>query len=584
MIMSLVVVALVALIAYLWSAKGFYSALIHMTIVLVSAAIAFGVWEPLAYWMLTAAGEQWLMDLTWGAALLAPFVVSAIILTAVTNVLLRANVKVSGVVNYVGGGVCGLIAAVVSVGVGVISVSGVKAAGLALGYEPMQYETSGSITRKNSLIVPVDTLTASLYSMMSESSLASSTPMAKWRPNIADEGHLLSLSPRDVLIRYTTKEGDVKVISRYTVGGADANIASDNLTGDTRTVSRLDGEVTSRGYIEGFTVSMGAGTKEASGQVAMGAGQFQLIVRSADDTESMTLLPIAVVSQAKGDRPIFGRWRFDGKEVFLGSVGAGADPTVGVEFLVPTDERQWKPIALQVKGVRVKSLIDDSTEPPTETLKPTQTFEDLGSLQAFVLGGGMVQTGPAISGEAPVFNTRQPTNFLRFGKQVPFSTRLNKGNLRGLQINDKGEIVTGEAKFVESDLLGRGAERSLEVSNFSRGTDTAVVTVDVSRDSALSILSGASADTDGPPTLLDTNGQRYECIGFVYKDKSLTHIRFTPGKPIRSKSDLASTSKSRDDQRLALMFRVSNGVQIGEYAIGSSRVAQFDPPLLVESR
>ncbi len=584
MIMSLVVIVLVALIAYLWSAKGFYSSLIHMTIVLASGAIAFGVWEPLAYWMLTAVGDEWLMDLTWGAALLGPFVISAIILTVLTNTLLRANVAVSGVVNYIGGGLCGLIAAVVSVGVGVIAVSGVKAAGSSLGYEPMQYESSGSITRKNNLIAPVDTLTASLYSMMSEASLASGTPMAKWRPNAASDGFLLSLMPRDVLLRYAAKEGDIKVQSRYTVGAADGNIATDNLTGDNKGVMSLDGQTVSRGYIEGYMISMGAGTREKNGQVSIGAGQFQLVVRSADDTESMSIVPIAVVSQAKGDKPIFGRWRFDGKEVFLGSAGAGAEPTIAVEFLIPTDDRQWKPLALYAKGVRIKTLQDDSTEPPTETLKPANEFEDLGALRAFVASGALVSSGAALTGDATIINTRQPVNYVRPGKAVPFNIRLNKGALRGLEANDKNEIIGGDSKFAPSDLLGRGSERSLEVSAFYRGADTSIMTIDVSRDSALSILTGASADADGAPTLVDTSGQRYECIGFVYKDKGIIHVRFTPGKPIQGKSDLASTSKSRDDQQLALIFRVSAGVQISEYVIGSSRIVQFEPPLNAETR
>jgi len=86
-------------------------------------------------------------------------------------------------------------------------------------------------------------------------------------------------------------------------------------------------------------------------------------------------------------------------------------------------------------------------------------------------------------------------------------------------------------------------------------------------------------DATGAPVLVDANGSRYQCVGFVYKDNSIVHVRFMPGRPINSMNDLPSVSSSRADQKITLVFRVSMNVDIKHYAIGDTALAEFAPVL-----
>ena len=96
MIMSLLAIALVAAIGYVWVMAGFFSAAIHMLCVLVAGAIAFALWEPIAYLILdNVAGNKgflsFLPGMAWGVALVVPFCVSLALLRVATNKAISAT-------------------------------------------------------------------------------------------------------------------------------------------------------------------------------------------------------------------------------------------------------------------------------------------------------------------------------------------------------------------------------------------------------------------------------------------------------------------------------------------------------------
>jgi hypothetical protein len=89
-------------------------------------------------------------------------------------------------------------------------------------------------------------------------------------------------------------------------------------------------------------------------------------------------------------------------------------------------------------------------------------------------------------------------------------------------------------------------------------------------------------DRNVPISLVDDKGQAYQPVGFFYQDDQVVTIRYTPGQPIRTISQIDATnsiSRSRPDQKLILLFRVSKGVKIVSYAAGDKVVAQFDPAM-----
>jgi len=109
------------------------------------------------------------------------------------------------------------------------------------------------------------------------------------------------------------------------------------------------------------------------------------------------------------------------------------------------------------------------------------------------------------------------------------------------------------------------------------------VQVDVSANTRTSLLgrSVATAEQVLPPVLVDTNGDRYQPVGYYYQDESKVEVSFEPGQPIQALSQLPSLSRSRPAQRLTLIFRVSFGRSIQYFALGNKVVVRFDPPMLL---
>jgi TRAP-type C4-dicarboxylate transport system permease small subunit len=114
MILGILAIALVGLIGYVWVTRGFFSALIHLVCTLLAGGVAFGVWEPVSRMLMDAAPTSGFLSFLEGSAyglgLALPFAVCLAIFRVIADVILRANVKVTPVADYVGGGICGVLA------------------------------------------------------------------------------------------------------------------------------------------------------------------------------------------------------------------------------------------------------------------------------------------------------------------------------------------------------------------------------------------------------------------------------------------------------------------------------------------
>ncbi len=198
MTMNLIAICIVALLAYIWLTRGFFSALLNLMCVIAAGAIAFGVWEPLSLFFLAKAGTSGvgatLGDAAWALGLGLPFLVALALLRAVTDALLPSNAQCGTVGDYVGGGLCGLLAGIIVAGISIMSLSFLRVAPDFMGYKGMDYSISGAIKKNDSLWVPVDKLTAGLYAFTSKRSFSTSEPLAKWYPAVHEAGHELRLN------------------------------------------------------------------------------------------------------------------------------------------------------------------------------------------------------------------------------------------------------------------------------------------------------------------------------------------------------------------------------------------------------
>jgi hypothetical protein len=600
MILGILAIALVALIGYVWVTRGFFSALIHLVCTLLAGGVAFGVWEPVAKMLLDAAPTSGFLSFLEGSAyglgLALPFAVCLAIFRVIADVILRANVKVTPVADYVGGGLCGVLAGIPTVGIMLISLGFLRLDTELLGYQPMDYTSKGMIEKKKStgMILPIDEWTASLYGHVSKASFSTETPLATYYPDLALVPHTLRINNGDGAARNVFKASDYKVVARYTVG-KDKNLDPSILFGDMwntapQAVTDVDGNTLGAGsYIEGYVVRFNSGAKERGGdnKVVFGAAQMRLLCANSEQTQFKTCYAIAAAAQADSASPAFARFRFDTKGLFFASVGGTSESSFAIEFAVPAG---YTPIALYLKNSR--HLIDDPA-----TAKPKIAFETPMARDAGIVSGDLVRgtqidvldTGNAKLVEAPRaegFNTgvRLPTG-MTITNNV--GRTLHKTTIRTMRVEDEGNlIVEGDQTFTEQELREPPLEKTLRVEKFAIGSDVVMVQLDVSIGSQFSWMGAAaqSIDDTQAPVLMDTNNQTYEPVGWIYVDatkSNQTQYRYMPITPVRALNEkgFPVLSRSAPDNKLKLLFLVNKGAKINRFAVGGTVIAELKTPV-----
>jgi len=133
MILSLFVVGMVALIAYWWANQGLVSALLHFLCVVVAGAIAFSLWE----WVTVSFflnGKRF-DEYAWGITLATLFIVALIALRYITDRLVPREGNAPGALNVIFGGLFGLGAGILSVGIALTAWGYLQSSGSIMGYE-----------------------------------------------------------------------------------------------------------------------------------------------------------------------------------------------------------------------------------------------------------------------------------------------------------------------------------------------------------------------------------------------------------------------------------------------------------------
>jgi len=605
--LSIIAVVVTLGLGYIWLTRGFFSALIHLICTIIAGAIAFAAWEPLSYWFLESSSNSGIMSfvagVSWGLGLMVPFAVSLIVLRLIVDKLLPGNVVLEQKLDYIGGGVCGVFAGVITAGVLVIGLSFFRLDNDVLG-SPVQYDHSGAIVRGGGLWVPVDKWTAGLYGSLSERAFRTGEPLAKWHPDLADEGPSIRMSAFDQRGRNTTKRGDFEVKGRFTVGdggGAKLNELLRDRWDPAKSQRIMDPDkhdYPEGTHLEGFLINFRAGAREKDGKVAMGAGQVHLVLENGSE-ERMTVYPVAVSSQAEADKPTPARWRYDAPDTFIASAGASADAPMAFEFPCPPG---YKPVALYIKGVR------HEVEESAVTREPKWKFRGAAERDAMIASGfgqiistgkgGTITTVAASNidtSEAVVLkrtpppgatasSPAQPPQGMRISEMLPFVVQKGvHGNLELDEENNRNIILTGDATLTLDVLQNKGLEKSIQVQRLLTSSDTVIVQLEVGQGTPMSIL-GKSAESseNPPPALFDTNGTRYEPVGYIYQDETKVVVSYKPGEPITTMTQLPPLSRSRPAQKLTLIFRCSSNVTLKHFGLGNKALVTFDPPMLLD--
>lgn len=601
MILSLIVILGTLLLAFLWSTRGFFSALVNLACTIAAGAIAFAFWEPLGYKFLSMAPHRGAMagleGAAWGLALMVPFALSYVVLRGIEMAVLRGNVIVSTAANYAGGGVCGLLASIICMGIITLGLSNMRFGTELMGHNAMAWAPNGSVVRQNKLLLPVDDITAGLYGKLSERAFASSEPLAKWHPDFAEVGHSNRMSFGDGRNRNAMRPNEYTVAGRFTVKSPNESlndVIRDPQTGNPQQITMPTGEpYPAQGRIEGFVVNFGSGASETgSGKVSIGSPQIRLVVQNADGTQRETLYPIAVSSQADGTAPIFRRWLYNSEKTFIASVGGGAEAYFAFEFAVPKD---MDPVALYVRGSRTE--INSNVKQLASFSNPAARDAALTNVVAFATGGGG-------SGTAGEIDTSKAT-VLRVDAQSRAVPGVNLGSTIGFQIQkglhaplqltesdsrrEGGRVIGGEKTWTVGEVqdMSGPIEGTLRISSFEVEEDIILVRLDVAFDQArnagpLSLGGPLVRDQDRSArvVLVDTNGQTYSAAGIDFTDGEVRTIRMTPGQPLATLADIdryARVSDSRPEVQIRLFFRVTKGVTLQHFVVGNTAIATFQP-------
>jgi hypothetical protein len=534
-------------------------------------------------------GLSWLDGVSWGLALALPFAVSLAVLRTILDNTLRANVRVSSAVNYIGGGICGLVSAVITVGVLTLSAGMLRMGTEFMGHAPVQYASNGIMSRGGLSPVPLDKITAGVYSWWSRRAFSSDQPLAKWHPDFHEFGGVNRTNYSDGKSRNTLRPGEATLLGRFALSSRLNESITDRWNSGPQSIAGTDGQNYDPGSrIEGFLVEFGRAGGEASGKVVVGPAQARLVVENQDGSKSLALHPIAVSSQAESASPVFARWRFDAQNVYVSSVGAADKALFAFEFVIPPN---YQPVGLYIRGTRLR--VDPAKKPDVTFPNAFARDAAINNLPALLKGGASaaltLNTGKAFvikhDGKGNIDGFRLGNNTVR---------TLQKGLLGpDLKIDDDTNVIqTGTMTMTIKELTGTGSlEKPLRVSTFAVPQDTVMVQVEV----GVSMLTGGSSEGSNPFSLIgpvmakaernlpailaDTSGNIYTPVGYWYQDAELMELRYTPDDTISSLSDLKSLSRTDPDKKMVLYFHVSKGAKIQHFGAGENIAVSFDPPL-----
>lgn len=594
MFMILLTFFVVAFTTYMWVTRGFMSAFIHMICVIAAGAVAFGVWEPVSMFMLSRAPDggfgSGLGGLAWGFGLALPFALTLTILRMGIDALLPANAQCDSITDAIGGGICGFIAGVISMGIIVLSIGFLRAGPSVMGYEPLQYTTQasrGSLERSNAKFIPwVDRLTVSLYSQLSLTTLRTNRPMGLYHPDFDTFPASLRFT-YDGSSRNTIKPRDFAITSWYTVGDPQRPASLDPLLVDhwypenRQRISDLHGQPITQGYLTGLVVQFRAGAREQVGNIVVGNGQVRLVVKREGEDAARAIHPIAVITRTNDPTQVaYARFRFDSDEFFVSSIGGEADALMGFEFPVPAG---YRPISLYVKGVRY-NLAD---APP-----PAQNFPTVQARDQVIRDGkfeGMKEPGRIRDQDGNFITAAEnPTDIWR-PDPVRVSNTLGfviqKGQERRLSVAQIGRgwvIESGTETYSKREISNNfGVDFNLQINRFGVTEDTAMIQVDVTPSERSLQFSNAydAADRSAPLQLIDTNGRPYPAVGYIFQDSTNHRVRYTRGQPIRNLTEMPSVSRNNPDRKMTILFVVSRGVEIAEFRIGNAQIEAYAPAL-----
>jgi hypothetical protein len=546
MILNVLVIGFVGLIAYWWANQGTFSAIIHCTCVIVAAALAFAVWEPLAIRILAMPGlEVW----AWGIALLVPFAIFLLILRIAADKLVPDNLNFPQVVNYVVGGAFGLLAAIVTVGMIVLGAGFTQSDVRLIDFRGTVRTTTAKgqpdYAGSPNLWIPVHSITAELMATLSGGAFwpEFGKPIREVRPKLAAAAVSLH--------RDSMQDG----LARTTAPPASVSVAGLRYSPDYENVDRSRGA-----YL--LELSIGSGANDSGGILTVSSSQVMLVGKGSGAKEPPVAHPIQFSQpNQSGSRSLFA---FDDVLNYCSNVPGQQESKM--MFVFPATP--FGPPEAG-NGPRFVLFKNNRYELPAPTGQPLGGMEMLASLRGSTTGAG---AGPLVDPTAKTIRSSDITNDAGIKPAVCSINELTT-------MEQVDQLLTeGVQEFVKGGALASKANR---INGIFAREGTGIVRLDISRrNSSIDLWNDRTktreeAGDSAPLYIVDSLGNQYTPIGYIWVKPDAVEIRLDPKRGIPTIGDFPNQPSSGAHELLAI-FNPTAGAKIVSIRLGDKIVANAD--------
>ena len=546
MILNVLVIGFVGLIAYWWANQGTFSAIIHCLCVIVAAALAFAVWEPLALRLLAIPGvEVW----AWGVALLGPFAAFLLVLRVAADKLVPDNLNFPQVVNYLVGGAFGAIAAIVTVGMIVIGAGFTQSDVRLIDFRGTVRSTAAKgqpdYSGSPNLWLPVHTITAEAMATLSGGAFRPEfgKPIREVRPKLAAAAVSLH--------RDSMQDG----LARTTAPPASVAVASLRYSPDFENVDRSRGA-----YL--LELNIGSGANDSGGILSISSSQVMLVGKGSATKEP----PVAHPTQFSQPNPSGSRSLFAFDDVLNYCSNVPGQQESAMLFVFPAAPFGGPEAGSPPRYVLFKS---NRYELPAPTGQPMGGMEMLAALRGANVGA---DTGPLVD---PTAKTIRSSDLKNDADIKPAVCSINE--LTTMEQVDQ-LLTEGYQEFVKG---GAQASKANRINGIFAREGTGIVRLNISRrNSSIDLWNDRTktreeAGDSAPLYLVDSFGNQYTPIGYLWVKPDAVEIRLDPKRGIPSIGDFPNQPSSGAHELYAI-FNPTAGAQIVSIRLGDKVVANAD--------
>ena len=556
-------------IAYWQGLQGFLSALLHLGLVIVAGALAFAFWEPIAMGMLSGMMPRF----AWAVGLVMPFVFLLLILRFIMDKVVVGNVDFPQITNLIAGGICGAIAAVLSAGIFMISVSYLPAGPEIIGYRPYSIEPgTGAVMRKDTLWIQVDSIAAGFFSGLSNGSFSPSNgkSLVHERPDFLYTSQLVRLRGDEYSSTAATP-GSVTITAHQSHIAPLEGLPKLLVEGlKKQGENNLPQWITSEQYrLVAIETTWTNKDKNYDGdpRLRIFPYQVQLITTEKDkpDAAPKVHVPIAL-SQLKNPATNMREFTLVNNDAAAVMTDSAADAKITFTFLVPVKESEKY---LMVRNLRL--LLPDADKAAQEP-KPEQMLAIVGEHLATDGAEIVVEPGTGV-GEKVGGRSGIKAEDLELTADLPRFTSKNLATDFEFNGNDirrgEGILKMHSGAISNANMIKRVYQPDGQV----------VVRVKMSRDSAQSILGKAIALAGAvhPIFIQDSQGNNWQPVGYAWMmdDSRNLKLRYEPQAPIKAVAELPVRQLGAKDD-LYLYFLVQRGVTLMKLSVGTVHTQELN--------